>query len=155
LTHVIRNAVDHGIEATDERSAAGKPSAGQLAIRASQAGSELLLEVSDDGRGVDWARVAVRARSLGLPADSAEDLQKALFADGLSTREAATDISGRGIGMAAILQATAALGGEIALRSQAGRGTTVQFRFDEAAVGRIDAGRPGWPAAEGAVAGVG
>jgi two-component system chemotaxis sensor kinase CheA len=127
MIHVIRNAVDHGIETPAERLCAGKrvPATLYLGARASQ--SRVTLTVSDDGRGVDWESVARRAAALGLPANSRSDLIAALFRGGLSTRAEVTEISGRGVGLSTINAACERLGGTVELESEQGRGTTFRF----------------------------
>ncbi|MEO1699260.1 MAG: ATP-binding protein [Planctomycetota bacterium] len=129
FVHVVRNAVDHGLETPEERAAQGKPSQGRIAVRTYiDGGDDLVVEFSDDGRGVDWERVRERADALG--AEFAEkDPTEALFASGLSTREEATGLSGRGVGLAAVKEACDALGGTIRLETEKGSSTTFQFRF--------------------------
>jgi HPt (histidine-containing phosphotransfer) domain-containing protein len=125
--HLVRNAIDHGIESPEERQAAAKPATGLLLLRGQATGDSLVVEVHDDGRGVDWDRVREQAVGRGLPVDGTADLQRALFADGLSTCEVATELSGRGIGMGAVLSACRALGGTLEVSSQPGRGTCVRM----------------------------
>jgi two-component system chemotaxis sensor kinase CheA len=127
--HVLRNAIDHGIEPPDEREARGKPAAGRLVLRASRSGDQVAIEIADDGRGIDWQAVRARAQDLGRPADSESQLLEALFTGGISTREAVSEISGRGAGMAACKAACDALGGQIRVATQLGQGTTFQFTF--------------------------
>jgi two-component system chemotaxis sensor kinase CheA len=127
--HAVRNAVDHGIESQDARVAAGKPALGRLALRTFQQSESLVVEVADDGRGIDWSAVAEKAARIGLPAASESDLEVALFADGLSTAARTTDVSGRGVGMGALLHGTRALGGRISIDSAEGRGTVVRMTF--------------------------
>jgi two-component system chemotaxis sensor kinase CheA len=86
----------------------------------------LAVAISDDGRGIDWERVRQRARQLGLPTETDADLEKALFSDGLTTRNDTTEISGRGIGTAALSSSIRSLGGRIELESVAGQGTTLR-----------------------------
>lgn len=121
FVHVVRNAVDHGLEAPDERLAVGKRPAGTLTVRTHLTASELVVSLEDDGRGIDWERVAERARARGLPHDTRTDLEAALFVDGFSTSELTTEISGRGVGMSAVRCALDALGGRLALFSEFGR----------------------------------
>jgi two-component system chemotaxis sensor kinase CheA len=130
FVHAVRNAVDHGIEPADERVRLGKPDRGHVELRASMVGAQVVFEIADDGRGIDWARVAERAASRGLPTENGEDLQSALFADGVSTADTITEVSGRGVGMGALLEATEQLDGRVSVLSEAGRGTTLRFTFD-------------------------
>ncbi len=129
LTHVLRNAVDHGIESAEERVALGKPQAGTITLRTRTESCSLVVEIGDDGRGIDWDRVRERAASLRLPASTDADLTRALFADGLSTRSEVSEISGRGVGMGAVLTTCRELGGDITVRSELGRGTTFVCRL--------------------------
>lgn len=129
LVHAVRNAVDHGIETPDERVAAGKPKKGTLSFKAEAGPNSLTLEVSDDGRGIDWAAIAQKAESLGLPAGSKQELFQALMHDGLSTKREISEISGRGVGMGALSQRVRDMGGAIDVRSSAGAGTTWVMRF--------------------------
>jgi len=124
LTHLVRNAVDHGIEHADERVAAGKPMEGRLTLRLVDRGHEVALRIEDDGRGIDWSAVRTKAETKGLPAATHHDLIEALFADGLTTRESASQTSGRGVGMAAVRAAAASLGGRMEVQSEQGKGTT-------------------------------
>lgn len=124
LVHVMRNAVDHGLETPSEREELGKPAQGTMMLGAKVTASSVVIEVGDDGRGIDWETVALRARQCGLPSAEREDLVEALFSDGLSTRDAATATSGRGVGMAAFRQCVRAMGGTIAVQSTRGVGTT-------------------------------
>lgn len=127
--HLVRNAVDHGIESREERAARGKDPTPTVTITGGERGGRLVVEITDDGRGVDWDRVAHRARERGLPAATRADLERALFADGLSTKAEVTEISGRGVGLAAVRAACDALGGSSAVASEAGRGTTFRFEW--------------------------
>lgn len=124
--HLVRNAVDHGIEGPGERLAKGKPATGELVLRAAVEDDAFVVEIADDGRGVDWARVRDRARQRGLPCDTKQDLESALFADGLSTRDTADEVSGRGVGLGATLAACRALGGRVDVFSEVSRGTRVR-----------------------------
>lgn len=127
LIHLVRNAVSHGLETPDERRAAGKSSAGTLALRAATTGDLVTLEISDDGRGIEAELIAARARALGLiegnaPLDQNQLLQ-VLCAPGFSTREQADRVSGRGIGMDVVLKTVQELGGTLSLTTEAGKGT--------------------------------
>lgn len=132
FVHVVRNAVDHGIESEAERAALGK-GRGTLRLATREQGGELVIELSDDGRGVDWRRVADKARERGLPHRTRQDLVEALFAEGLSTLEQATSYSGRGVGMAAVREACQALDGLVEVDDAPQGGTTVRFRFPRVA----------------------
>lgn len=128
LPHVIRNAVDHGLESPEDRTAAGKEEAGLLRLECRQDGDVVELSFSDDGRGIDWDKLAEKAAAKGLPHDSREDLVDAMFTDDVSTRDQATETSGRGVGLAAVRAAWKALGGHIVVDSVPGRGTSFRFR---------------------------
>jgi len=136
FSHMIRNAIDHGLETTAERSALGKPARGRIELCTRSTADAFFVEISDDGRGIDWAKVAASARRAGLPCTSAEDLTDAIFRDGVTTRESVSEISGRGVGMAAMRAACRALGGEVVISSDLGRGTTVRFCLPLEATGR-------------------
>ncbi|HEY1511283.1 MAG TPA: chemotaxis protein CheA [Solirubrobacteraceae bacterium] len=135
LVHLVRNAVDHGLETTEQRMAAGKPSHGTISLIASQAGGSVIIEVRDDGRGLDAAAIGRKAASLGLIDEHAAneiDLRSAielLFAPGFSTSETTNDISGRGVGMDAVRAKIRQLGGEVVIDSTPGVGTTAQIRL--------------------------
>jgi two-component system chemotaxis sensor kinase CheA len=135
LVHLVRNAIDHGLESPDEREAAGKPPTGTLRISARHAGGNVIITVSDDGRGVDPAAIAETAVRRGLlRRDQAADLDVAgamdlLFAPGFSTRDATSDISGRGVGMDVVRAKVRELGGEVVMTSEHGRGTTAEVRL--------------------------
>jgi HPt (histidine-containing phosphotransfer) domain-containing protein len=131
FVHVVRNGVDHGIEAESERLRRGKPPGGALWMTAEIEQGHVVIRVQDDGAGIDWDKLAARAAERGLPRDSREALENALFVDGVTTRDEATVTSGRGIGMAAVKQTVQALGGEIAVRSESGVGTVFEFRFSD------------------------
>ncbi len=128
MVHVVRNAVDHGLDDAEARERAGKSPTPTLRLTARKQGEAVVVEVSDDGRGIDWQRLAQKARAAGLPATTHEDLEAALFHDGISTRDAATDVSGRGVGMSAVLQTVTELDGKVGVVSRPGVGTT--FRFE-------------------------
>ncbi len=129
FTHVVRNAVDHGIESPDERQKAGKSSRARIRLSASRTGRSVQIEMSDDGRGIDWQKVAERARAASLPASDQEDLVAALFADGISTKETVSEVSGRGVGLSAAKQACERLGGYVSVESQRNAGTTFRFHM--------------------------
>jgi two-component system chemotaxis sensor kinase CheA len=130
LIHVIRNAIDHGIEDADERVAHGKSREGHVRLSTRLAADRsLLVEVSDDGRGLDLEAIKVAAHRNGLRAVTTEDAIAALFTDGLTTRAEVTDTSGRGVGMGAVRAACEAAGGRVDVQTVAGKGTTFVFRF--------------------------
>jgi two-component system chemotaxis sensor kinase CheA len=131
MVHAVRNAVDHGLEDAETRAKAGKPAAGRIVLGARRGGGQLTFWIEDDGRGVDWSALEVRARALALPHDTRAALIEALFTDGVSTRKKVDAVSGRGIGLAALRQAVRDLGGAIDVDSTEGRGTVFRFTFDE------------------------
>ncbi|MCM2254099.1 MAG: chemotaxis protein CheA [Vicinamibacteria bacterium] len=133
LTHLVRNAVDHGLETPEERRAAGKDPVGQVVLRAAHEAGSIVIEVRDDGRGVDRARVLARAVALGLlpaetPPEAAEVLE-ALFAPGFSTTEQVSDLSGRGVGLDVVRRNVEALRGRVEVESELGRGCTIRLRL--------------------------
>jgi two-component system chemotaxis sensor kinase CheA len=133
LVHLVRNAIDHGLEGAEERIAAGKPASGVLSVSARQAGGGVVITVRDDGRGVDTGAVRERARERGLIGAgeelSTEQAIDLLFTPGFSTARKMTDISGRGVGMDAARSAVRALGGDVVIQSDAGRGTIAEIRL--------------------------
>jgi two-component system chemotaxis sensor kinase CheA len=129
FVHLLRNAVDHGLERADARTVAGKPAAGRLSITTKVAGADFLVEIADDGRGIDWARVANVAQGKGIPHATPEELVEAVFCDGISTSTYVNEFSGRGVGMGAVRAACQARGGTVTVHSTQGLGTRVSFRF--------------------------
>jgi two-component system chemotaxis sensor kinase CheA len=127
LVHVLRNAIDHGLEGRKARAAAGKDRVGQLSLRAFPDQGQIIVEIIDDGSGIAWDKVRERAKERGLPHTTQNDLQSALFADGLSTRDWVSQTSGRGVGLGAALAACQRLGGRVRVESEAGKGTRVRF----------------------------
>ena len=134
LTHVIRNALDHGIEAPAERLAAGKHEIGLLTVLARQSGNQILIEIADNGRGIDGAKLVEKAIDAGL-IDAAEGARLSprarhalIFEPGLSTAEAVTAISGRGVGMDVVRSNVDRIGGVIEVDSTPGKGTRVTLR---------------------------
>jgi chemotaxis protein histidine kinase CheA len=126
--HVVRNAVDHGLEAPGERAQLGKgPS--RITLRTQLEERNVVVEIEDDGRGVDWDKIQARGRSLGLPCETHDDLVALMLRDGVSTRDQASSTSGRGVGMAAVREACAMLGGQVLVRSEKGRGSVIRFSF--------------------------
>lgn len=128
LVHMIRNAVDHGIERPEDRAAAGKPQMGTLRLSAEHKGGRILIQLSDDGRGIDRARVRAKAIERDVIAPEAalsdEEIDQLIFAPGFSTATAISNISGRGVGMDVVQQSVAALGGRVSVSSRPGLGTS-------------------------------
>jgi two-component system, chemotaxis family, sensor kinase CheA len=135
LVHLVRNALDHGLESPAERKAAGKPETGTLEISARHAGGNVVISVTDDGRGINPRKVAEKAAEKGLiPYDTIESIDspkavELLFHPGFSTAEELSDISGRGVGMDAVRNMVRALGGEVLVTSELGKGTVNQIRL--------------------------
>lgn len=133
LLHVLRNALDHGIEPADVRAAAGKPPSATIQLRAFRQGDKVLIEVEDDGGGIDVPRVRHVAAQRGvatadaLSAMSDDEVADLVFAPGFSTAAEVTGLSGRGVGMDAVRVAVERLGGRVTLHSRPGEGTTVRF----------------------------
>ena len=127
LEHLLRNALDHGIETRDARVKSGKLETGEISLTVRQVGNEVVIDLADDGAGVDFARVRERARSLGLFAEGTEptdaQLVEFLFQPGFSTASKVTQISGRGIGMDVVRAEVAALGGRVEVATTLGKGT--------------------------------
>jgi HAMP domain-containing protein/HPt (histidine-containing phosphotransfer) domain-containing protein len=129
LSHVVRNAVDHGFESEEERRAKGKAPRPTLVLRAEVIDDALTFEVTDDGRGIDWNSIKERAEARHLPHTTQADLLAALCTDGVTTRADVTEISGRGVGMAAFRRRMEALHGRLEVRSPASGGTSWFARF--------------------------
>ena len=128
LTHLVRNAVDHGMELPSARLAAGKPEVGVINLRASQRGGNIVIEVSDDGRGLDVERIRARAAERGMlvpPEASPQDIWQLIFEAGFSTADEVTEVSGRGVGMDVVKRNIQSLGGSIELFSSPGDGMRV------------------------------
>ncbi|MBY0344737.1 MAG: chemotaxis protein CheA [Sphingomonadales bacterium] len=128
MTHLIRNAVDHGIEPPEERRAAGKDPEGTLTLSAEQKAGRIIIRIADDGRGIDRDRVLAKAIANGLVAPDAQltddDINQLIFAPGFSTAAQVSNISGRGVGMDVVKQNVKELGGRITIESVPGKGTT-------------------------------
>jgi two-component system chemotaxis sensor kinase CheA len=132
LVHLVRNAIDHGLETTEQRIAAGKPEAGTVTLSAAHQGGHIIIEVGDDGRGLNRERILAKATERGIPLpENPTDAQvwDLVFAPGFSTAEALTDLSGRGVGMDVVRKNINALGGQVEIRSRHGEGTTVSIRL--------------------------
>ena len=135
LLHLVRNAVDHGIELPEARRESGKAPQGQLALSARTLGDQILIEIRDDGAGIDPGRVRKVAGERGIASSEALDEMddmaavQLIFAPGFSTASAVTDVSGRGVGMDAVKTAIERLGGRVSVASARGEGTTVSLRL--------------------------
>ena len=132
LNHLMRNSVDHGIEAPEERIAAGKPAKGTVRLSAGHRGGHIVIEIADDGKGLDRARILAKARERGLPVqDSMGDAEvwQLIFEPGFSTAAAVTDVSGRGVGMDVVKRNILALGGIVELDSSLGHGMRVTVKL--------------------------
>ncbi|MBS1183466.1 MAG: chemotaxis protein CheA [Proteobacteria bacterium] len=133
LVHLVRNAADHGLEPAEARAAAGKPEAGSIRLSARQTGGEVIISVTDDGRGIDRARVRTKAEAAGLiqPGTTIadQDLLQLIFQPGFSTASSVTNLSGRGVGMDVVKKAIESLHGSIDLTSRPGEGSTVSLRI--------------------------
>jgi two-component system chemotaxis sensor kinase CheA len=133
LVHMVRNAMDHGIESPQERLAAGKPEAGSVSLRAYHQGGQIVIELKDDGRGLDPAKILDKARRLGLVPASAqpsrEEILGYIFLPGFSTAATVTSVSGRGVGMDVVRRNVEKLRGKIEISSELGRGTTFKIKL--------------------------
>jgi len=134
IVHLLRNAIDHGIETPDTRRAQGKPAEGRLTLSATRDRSAVAIRVIDDGRGIDRSRVLARARANGLVEQDKtdltdEELLRLISRPGFSTAETVTDLSGRGVGIDAVYNRVRSLGGAVDIRSVPGEGTTVTLRL--------------------------
>jgi two-component system, chemotaxis family, sensor kinase CheA len=131
LTHIIRNAIDHGIEKPDVRAAAGKPEEGTVRLAAEHRGGHIIIEVRDDGAGINAERVLKKARDRGLVSGDAsmteDEINNLIFLPGFSTAKSVSDISGRGVGMDVVRRNIQDLGGRINVKSERGRGMTIQL----------------------------
>ena len=130
LTHLVRNSIDHGIEMPAARAAAGKSESGRLFLSAGHQGGNIVIEVSDDGGGLNRERILAKALQQGLPASDAmsdSEVWQLIFAPGFSTAEAVTDVSGRGVGMDVVKRNITAMGGTVDIRSAKGFGTTMSI----------------------------
>lgn len=134
LTHIVRNAIDHGIESPADRLAAGKTEAGHLRVVARQSGNQIVIEIADDGRGIDTGRLVTKAIAANvISRERAAELDEAgkldlIFAAGLSTASQVTSVSGRGVGMDVVRSNVEKIGGVIALDNQPGRGLKITLR---------------------------
>ncbi|PTV93574.1 two-component system chemotaxis sensor kinase CheA [Rhodobacter aestuarii] len=133
LVHLLRNSADHGLESAEARRAAGKPEGGTVRLSAAYAGAEVLITLTDDGRGLDPGKIRARAEANGLISPDAQlserDLYNLIFEPGFSTAAAVTEVSGRGVGMDVVRRTIEQLRGQIELDSEPGHGTTVTLRL--------------------------
>jgi two-component system chemotaxis sensor kinase CheA len=132
LTHLVRNSLDHGLETPEARLAAGKPAAGTITLTAMHQGGSILIEVSDDGAGLNRERILGKARERGLPAHDAmtdAEVWQLIFEPGFSTADAITDVSGRGVGMDVVKRNIAQMNGNVSIESTAGQGTRMTIRL--------------------------
>jgi signal transduction histidine kinase len=145
LVHVVRNAVDHGLEAPAERVGLGKAERGRVVLRTKPlpAGG-LVVELEDDGRGIDFEALGRVALHKGLPHETRSELIAAMFHDGVTTRDQQSEFSGRGVGLAAVASSCQAAGGHTDVVSEAGKGTCFRFSFPDQAV-KIREGTSGAP----------
>ena len=132
LTHLIRNSLDHGIESPEKRVAAGKPPGGTITLKAAHQGGNIVIEVGDDGAGLNRQKILAKAREKGLAASdqmSDQDVWALIFEPGFSTADQVTDVSGRGVGMDVVRRNIQALGGRIEIESMTGIGTRMTVRL--------------------------
>ena len=130
LTHLVRNSLDHGIELPAEREAAGKPRTGKLVLSARHQGGNIIIEVIDDGAGLNREKLLAKARSSGLPVSDAmsdDEVWQLIFAPGFSTAKEVTDVSGRGVGMDVVKRNIQGMGGHVQIMSAPGKGTTIRI----------------------------
>jgi two-component system, chemotaxis family, sensor kinase CheA len=133
MTHLVRNSVDHGIEPPEVRRELGKPAEGVVRLRAYQQGGNIFVEISDDGKGLDTARIRRKGVDIGLIRDgeilSDDQVHALIFRPGFSTADRVTDLSGRGVGMDVVRRNIESLGGQVAIVSRAGRGSTFTIKL--------------------------
>ncbi|MHB1676840.1 MAG: chemotaxis protein CheA [Sulfuriferula sp.] len=130
LTHLVRNSIDHGIEIPEIRRAAGKSETGKLSLSAAHQGGNIIIEVSDDGAGLNRQRILAKAAQQGLPVTDSmadEDVWQLIFMPGFSTAEVVTDVSGRGVGMDVVRRNITNMGGTVEIRSSVGLGSTMRI----------------------------
>lgn len=132
LTHLVRNSLDHGVEVAEKRVAAGKPAQGTITLRAFHQGGSIVIEVSDDGAGLNRGKILAKARERGLPVHDAmtdQEVWLLIFEAGFSTADQVTDVSGRGVGMDVVKRNIQSMGGRIDIESTLGSGTRISIRL--------------------------
>lgn len=134
LMHLVRNSIDHGIEATEDREASGKPKAGTVTLEARNSGSDVLIIVKDDGKGLNKTKILERAANNGLltrPGQEMSDreIYNLIFLPGFSTKDSVSEFSGRGVGMDVVIKNIEAVGGSVSIESTEGSGTTVTLKI--------------------------
>jgi two-component system chemotaxis sensor kinase CheA len=132
LNHLVRNSLDHGVESSEKRLAAGKPAVGTITLRAFHQGGNIVIEVGDDGAGLNRAKILAKAKERGLAVSDAmsdQDVWQLIFEAGFSTAEAVTAISGRGVGMDVVKRNVHAMGGRVEIDSTLGVGTRISIRL--------------------------
>ena len=138
LLHILRNAVDHGLESPDERAAAGKPREGRITLTVARRGQVVTVNVADDGRGLNLAAILGKAQERGLIASDARpsdaEIARLTLLPGFSTRDSVSEISGRGVGLDVVATRLRALAGSIDIKSEAGRGLSIELRFQASLV---------------------
>lgn len=131
LIHLLRNAVDHGIETKEERAKSGKNPTGRIRLYAYQEGTKAVIKIRDDGRGINVDKVKAKAEKIGINVDgmSSNDIKNLIFLEGFSTNDEVTDVSGRGVGMDVVKTKISSLGGTIDLYSELGKGSTFVIKL--------------------------
>ncbi|MFP4643400.1 MAG: chemotaxis protein CheA [Spirochaetales bacterium] len=129
LVHIVRNAVDHGIESPGQRKNTGKDETGTVLLRASHQGANVVIDVVDDGKGLDGEKLREKARERGIQVDEVDenDIYRVIFASGFSTADSVSEVSGRGVGMDVVRRQVEALGGSVRIDSTPGSGTTISL----------------------------
>lgn len=132
LTHLVRNSLDHGIESAEKRIAAGKSAKGTITLRARHQGGNIIIDVSDDGAGLNREKILAKARERGLPVSdnmSDQEVWLLIFEAGFSTADVVTDVSGRGVGMDVVKRNIQSMGGRVEIESVMGAGTRISIRL--------------------------
>jgi chemotaxis protein histidine kinase CheA len=142
MVHMIRNSVDHGFDTAEERASKHKPGRPRLRLGAYQRPHQLSFEIEDDGRGIDWHAVRQSAARHGIRAETEGELTAALFASGVTSRDAVTQTSGRGVGLAGVYARVRALDGSISVTSQRGTGTCWVLSFPLSSLARAEGLEP-------------